>query len=299
MFRRLAGPLAPSGGPPRPACRDQVEGGSHQVQWGDGPLPVVPPVLPLPCQQLLLWSDSQPDSGHQAGRDDGRSKYIWYFKQNFTLICVLSSPYPPLSRSSSTEYPGVPDLPEDRAEPASPEDCCDDLQQGQFCRPSCVKRIQNDETALAVDVGYYLDFQASSSWSRDTPERIFLIKGWPWHWQTLWMWVFLRGAPRSKLGQQQSGGLSQADLRSWGGTSVSDHWGVRRQSGALVAGLRIHVTVLCNLVISQDFLTALDKMSLNGNDPSQLNEGLKINIDKRRNLMFFYVRSYWMVWSSV
>ena len=57
----------------------------------------------------------------------------------------------------------MPDLPEDRAEPASPEDCCDDLQQDQFCRPSCVRRIQNDETALAVDVGYYLDFQASSS----------------------------------------------------------------------------------------------------------------------------------------
>ena len=65
------------------------------------------------------------------------------------------------SRNSSTEYPAVPDLAQTRAEPDSPANCCEDLQPGEFCRPSCQKRIQNDETALAVDVGYYLDFQAS------------------------------------------------------------------------------------------------------------------------------------------
>ena len=39
--------------------------------------------------------------------------------------------------------------------------CCEDLPAGQFCQPSCVRNIQNDETALAVDMGYYLDFQAT------------------------------------------------------------------------------------------------------------------------------------------
>ena len=45
-----------------------------------------------------------------------------------------------------------------RAEPDTPEGCCDNLSDGQYCQKSCQDRIQNEETALNVDVGYYFDF---------------------------------------------------------------------------------------------------------------------------------------------
>ena len=45
-----------------------------------------------------------------------------------------------------------------RAEPDSPDGCCDDLPDGYKCQPACQHRIQNEETALAVDVGYYFNF---------------------------------------------------------------------------------------------------------------------------------------------
>ena len=45
-----------------------------------------------------------------------------------------------------------------RAEPDTPEGCCDDLPAGHKCQESCERRIQNDETALNVDVGYYFNF---------------------------------------------------------------------------------------------------------------------------------------------
>ena len=45
-----------------------------------------------------------------------------------------------------------------RAEPDTPEGCCDDLAAGQKCQESCERFIQNDETAMSVDAGYYFDF---------------------------------------------------------------------------------------------------------------------------------------------
>ena len=65
------------------------------------------------------------------------------------------------SRHPITSYPAVPAPPHQaRAEPVTAPECCEDLAPGLFCQPSCVRNIQNDETALAVDMGYYLDFQA-------------------------------------------------------------------------------------------------------------------------------------------
>ena len=47
----------------------------------------------------------------------------------------------------------------DRAEPATPEGCCDDLEAGMHCQPDCVRNIQNDETALSSEVGFYWHFE--------------------------------------------------------------------------------------------------------------------------------------------
>merc|ERR1719282_1891376 len=71
------------------------------------------------------------------------------------------------TRTPLHEYPSLSNFdnenPKDvlmnRAEPNTPDRCCDDLPSGQYCKENCVKRIQNDETALSVDVGYYLDFE--------------------------------------------------------------------------------------------------------------------------------------------
>ena len=48
---------------------------------------------------------------------------------------------------------------EDRAEPGTPEGCCDDLEPGMYCQPSCVREIQNDETAVQSDMGFYFHFE--------------------------------------------------------------------------------------------------------------------------------------------
>ena len=46
----------------------------------------------------------------------------------------------------------------DRAEPNTPAGCCDDLEPGMQCQPWCVRNIQNDETALSSEVGFYWHF---------------------------------------------------------------------------------------------------------------------------------------------
>ena len=48
----------------------------------------------------------------------------------------------------------------DRAEPDTPEGCCDNLEPGMYCQPSCQRWIQNDETALPSDTGFYWKFQS-------------------------------------------------------------------------------------------------------------------------------------------
>ena len=52
-----------------------------------------------------------------------------------------------------------------RAEPSG-LGCCDDLEEGQFCKPGCVKRYQNDETALPAEVGFYRHFEFNATTGR-------------------------------------------------------------------------------------------------------------------------------------
>ena len=51
-----------------------------------------------------------------------------------------------------------------RAEPGTPRGCCDRNQEmGWKCDPdNCQRFIQNDETALSADVGYYLNFEVDA-----------------------------------------------------------------------------------------------------------------------------------------
>ena len=45
-----------------------------------------------------------------------------------------------------------------RAEPDTPEGCCDDLPDGHTCQESCQYMIKNGETALGADMGFYFNF---------------------------------------------------------------------------------------------------------------------------------------------
>ena len=45
-----------------------------------------------------------------------------------------------------------------RAEPDTPEFCCDDLADGEVCQESCQYLIKNGETALGADMGFYFNF---------------------------------------------------------------------------------------------------------------------------------------------
>jgi len=57
-----------------------------------------------------------------------------------------------------------------RAEPDWNESkgCCKNLEPGHKCQTSCMRYIQNDETALSVDMGYYLDFNVDPETGRPT-----------------------------------------------------------------------------------------------------------------------------------
>ena len=46
--------------------------------------------------------------------------------------------------------------------------CCENLEPGHKCQTSCMRYIQNDETALSVDMGYYLDFNVDPETGRPT-----------------------------------------------------------------------------------------------------------------------------------
>ena len=47
----------------------------------------------------------------------------------------------------------------DRAEPVTPEGCCDNFEPGMYCQPECVRKIQYDETAVQSDMGFYFHFE--------------------------------------------------------------------------------------------------------------------------------------------
>ena len=48
---------------------------------------------------------------------------------------------------------------DDKAEPVTPDGCCEDFEEVEKCKERCMGLIANDETALSVDVGFYLDFE--------------------------------------------------------------------------------------------------------------------------------------------
>ena len=48
----------------------------------------------------------------------------------------------------------------ERAEPTTPNGCCDNLKKGQMCQPDCMRWIQNDETALPCEMGFYHKFKS-------------------------------------------------------------------------------------------------------------------------------------------
>ena len=54
----------------------------------------------------------------------------------------------------------------DRAEPDTPAGCCDDLDVGMQCQPSCQRDIQNDETALSSETGFYWKFESDPNTGR-------------------------------------------------------------------------------------------------------------------------------------
>ena len=48
-----------------------------------------------------------------------------------------------------------------RAEPNTPNGCCDNLGEGMYCNLDCERYIQNDETAMNSEVGFYLHFETN------------------------------------------------------------------------------------------------------------------------------------------
>ncbi len=58
------------------------------------------------------------------------------------------------------------DVAEGRAEPDTPPGCCQDLEPGMQCQPDCQRDIQNDETAMGSDLGFYLKFDVDESSGR-------------------------------------------------------------------------------------------------------------------------------------
>ena len=85
------------------------------------------------------------------------------------------------------EYPALSNFddekPDGRTEPDTPAECCEGMPSGHYrCHEDCVRRIQNDETALSVDLGYYLDFQVDPETGRpsgcDSFEEAYNYPDW-------------------------------------------------------------------------------------------------------------------------
>jgi len=91
----------------------------------------------------------------------------WYLRCPYTNECAKMSPDKALAgRNSSTAYPDYPKAAygpgKDRAEPTTPDGCCDNLENGSGrCNPECQRYIVNDETAISADTGYMFAFNVS------------------------------------------------------------------------------------------------------------------------------------------
>ena len=53
-----------------------------------------------------------------------------------------------------------------RAEPSTPARCCKNLDVGMQCQPACQRFIQNDETALSSETGFYWKFESDPNTGR-------------------------------------------------------------------------------------------------------------------------------------
>ena len=50
----------------------------------------------------------------------------------------------------------------ERVEPETKPHCCEDLEPGMYCQPNCTRKIQNDETAVQSDMGFYFHFERNA-----------------------------------------------------------------------------------------------------------------------------------------
>ena len=141
---------------------------------------------------------------------------------------------------------------DERAEPDTPARCCDNLEEGQKCKEGCMKFIANDETALSVDVGFYLDFQVdditgrphgcpvfddqhSAHWGSagpvDCPKQMYAPEGEPLHlvveefadYQNLWIDDFIPA-----FEQMVANGIPEEDLQAgptrWWGAECNQQY---------------------------------------------------------------------------
>ena len=72
--------------------------------------------------------------------------YVWHHVYN---RCPASNECATFNRNDTL----------DRVEDETPEHCCKDLEPGMYCQPDCVTAIQNDETAVQSDMGFYFHFE--------------------------------------------------------------------------------------------------------------------------------------------
>lgn len=178
----------------------------------------------------------------------------WYLRCPSSNDCArITADEAVAERNSSTPYPDYPKAVSgkgsNRAEPDTPDGCCDNLEPGWRCRPECQRYIVNDETALSVDTGYMFAFDVSeatglptgckafdeaNNWSDDTtskgyagpmdcPLQTYAPEGEPLHAvveeyadeQDAWMRDFLPAV--QKMVENNAQGLVAVPVDWWGG----------------------------------------------------------------------------------
>ena len=98
------------------------------------------------------WGDAQGNPaqtgwsvvGKRIGITQNRGPPLWFTRYNACPRPILDCSYI------------------DRSGHKSNETCCQNLQPGQKCLPSCVHWQSFQETALGSDVGFYLKFKVDS-----------------------------------------------------------------------------------------------------------------------------------------